>query len=95
VNDCEWNDEKSRLLSSCPGWLVTSKNVTSGGHSACLGVYTDFLRSFCTSSPKMRSVPWSEKHQSRGLNSNPEWLFFARVEKHGQEEMKNCSSRLR
>jgi hypothetical protein len=27
------------------------------GHSAFLGVYTDFLRSFCASSLKMRSVP--------------------------------------
>jgi hypothetical protein len=27
------------------------------GHSAFLGVYTDFLHGFCTSSPKMRSIP--------------------------------------
>jgi hypothetical protein len=27
------------------------------GHSAFLGVYTDFLHSFCTRSPKMRGVP--------------------------------------
>jgi hypothetical protein len=41
----------------CAGRMLRRGGVEVQGHSTFLGVCTDFLRGFYTSSPKMRSVP--------------------------------------